>query len=210
MPRKEVRFRADTDPSRRVALCEALSGFRGGLLQDGQPRIEIPKLAPHDGDGFPDLIRTGTDECCNHVILWKSGGILISNANPPHYLSGNLTQVALAVIAFLIVMKVRWINLVVLLWLGWYISGPTAETFDFWDTPRQEMHDVARSGGGIVLLVGTAIAVALDQIRRLRKRLRLNLRPLLGLILVRIELPATMVVPAILMPSHSPPIQLRV
>lgn len=107
-------------------------------------------------------------------------------------------------------MKIRWLNCLFLFWIGWYISGPTAETFDFWDTPRQEMHDIARSGSGIVLLVGTALAVALDQIRRLRKRLWLNLRPLFGLILVRIELPATMAVLAILVPSHSPPIQLRI
>jgi len=33
-------------------------------------------------------------------------------------------------------MKRSAAKLFVLLWLGWYLSGPVAETIDFWDTPQ--------------------------------------------------------------------------
>ena len=45
------------------------------------------------------------------------------------------------------------LRVIVLLWLGWYLSGPLAATVDTWDGPRQEARDIQfNAGGGVVLL----------------------------------------------------------
>lgn len=98
----------------------------------------------------------------------------------------------------------------VLLWLGWYLSGPAAEMVDFWDTPRQEMSDIVRVGGGLVALVGMALAIALDQVRGLSKRFGLALRALPGLSVIRVERALREAALIILNPFHSPPVQLRI
>jgi hypothetical protein len=107
-------------------------------------------------------------------------------------------------------MKRRVLRIFVLLWLGWYFSGPMAQMVDFWDTPPQEMNDIARSAGGVVALVGTALAVTLGLIRRLISRYRLPLRRSFGLIVIRVERTRRSFIPVILNPSHSPPAQLRI
>ena len=104
----------------------------------------------------------------------------------------------------------RVLRIFVLLWLGWYLSGPMDQMVDFWDTPPQEMNDIVRSAGGVVALVGTALAVTLGLIRRLTRRYRLPLRRLLERIAIRIEHTLPDVSLAILNPSHSPPIHLRI
>jgi len=66
-------------------------------------------------------------------------------------------------------MKRRAIKFLVLLWLGWYLSGPVAETIDFWDPPTEEMHDVLRNAGGAVVLVAAAVCIGIVLLRRLRE-----------------------------------------
>ena len=56
--------------------------------------------------------------------------------------------------------------ILILLWIGWYLSGPLAETFDFWDSPKEELADVVRSAGGFVALLGAAAAVSLAKARK--------------------------------------------
>ena len=73
-------------------------------------------------------------------------------------------------------MRGRLLRMMVLLWLGWYVSGPLEETFDFWDSPQEEMADVARSAGELVALLGVAVAVSVRQLRKLRERWRLLAR----------------------------------
>jgi hypothetical protein len=107
-------------------------------------------------------------------------------------------------------MKRRVLRMFVLLWLGWYLTGPLAEVVDFWDTPPQEMHDIARSVGGMVALIGTALAIVLSQIRKLRERLKISALPARTLIALAIERPLAAVTPVMLLSSHSPPIPLRI
>jgi hypothetical protein len=107
-------------------------------------------------------------------------------------------------------MERRALRIFVLLWLGWYLSGPMAQMVDFWDTPPQEMNDIARSTCGMVALVGTGLAVTLGLIRRLSRRYRLPLRRLFGLIVIRVERSLPAFIPVILNPSHSPPVRLRI
>ena len=104
----------------------------------------------------------------------------------------------------------RVLRIFVLLWLGWYLSGPMDQMVDFWDTPPQEMNDIVRSVGGVVALVGTALGVTLGLIRMLSRRYRLPLRRLFGLIVIRVERSLLAFIPVILNPSHSPPVQLRI
>ena len=63
-------------------------------------------------------------------------------------------------------MKIHWLSVVVLLWLGWYISGPVAETFDFWDTPRLEIRDIANNADGGIALVAAIFGVVVWVISR--------------------------------------------
>jgi hypothetical protein len=66
-------------------------------------------------------------------------------------------------------MKRRGLRLVILLWLGWYLSGPICETVDRWDGPRQEMNDIFfHAGGGVVVLAAAAL-VAPPLLKRLRE-----------------------------------------
>jgi hypothetical protein len=67
-------------------------------------------------------------------------------------------------------MKRRALRIAVLIWLGWYLSGPVCETFDFWDPPRAEMHDVRRNAGGYLTLVAAAFGLAAFFIRKWRQR----------------------------------------
>lgn len=66
-------------------------------------------------------------------------------------------------------MKRRALKVAVLLWLGWYLSGPVCETFDFWDPPRAEMRDVERNASGYVTLVAAIFWVAIFLIRKWRE-----------------------------------------
>ncbi len=66
--------------------------------------------------------------------------------------------------------KRRGIRLLVLLWLGWYLSGPLVETVDWWDGPREEAADVVTSAGGLVTLVGVAICLGFCLFRKWRDR----------------------------------------
>ena len=55
-------------------------------------------------------------------------------------------------------MKGRGLRLIVLLWFGWYLSGPICETVDHWDGPRQEANDIFfHAGGGLVVLAAAAL-----------------------------------------------------
>jgi hypothetical protein len=65
--------------------------------------------------------------------------------------------------------KTRWLGIVVLLWLGWYISGPIAETCDFWDTPRQEFHDITTNAGGGIVLLAAAFGLGMAAARKWRE-----------------------------------------
>ncbi len=67
-------------------------------------------------------------------------------------------------------MRRRALRIAVLVWLGWYLSGPVCETFDFWDPPRAEVHDVKRNAGGYVTLVAAFFCFAVFLSRKFRER----------------------------------------
>ncbi len=109
-------------------------------------------------------------------------------------------------------MKVSWLSLVVLLWLGWYVSGPIAETCDFWDTPRQEFHDMTTNAGGGVALLAAVFGLGLAAARKWREvrapRIRLHRRQAKGGLNVRTAFSANSNVR--FDAAHSPPIPLRI
>jgi hypothetical protein len=107
-------------------------------------------------------------------------------------------------------MKRRALRILILLWLGWYLSGPVAELVDFWDTAPEEMSDIARVAGGVVALVGTGLAITLAQIRKFGQCLRMAWRCTLSLIVLSTESTQPFLVLVPWHPSHSPPIALRI
>ena len=67
-------------------------------------------------------------------------------------------------------MRRRTTKLLVLLWLGWYLSGPVAQFVDSWDSPQEEIGDIARSAGGAVTLLAGVICFGIALFRRWRDR----------------------------------------
>jgi hypothetical protein len=106
--------------------------------------------------------------------------------------------------------KRRVVKVLVLLWLGWYLSGPLAETVDFWDTPREEWADMIRTAGGLVALLGAAIVVGVSRYRSFRERLRLVSRQTLSRAFYSKELLLDSPASFLFFPTHSPPLTLRV
>jgi hypothetical protein len=108
--------------------------------------------------------------------------------------------------------KKRCLTFAVLLWLGWYIAGPVAETFDFWDTPRQEFHDITRNAGGGIALVAAVFALGIAAARKWR-----DVRAPLGKVIRRLVELGASVNPGLaaalhsrLSAAHSPPSPLRI
>jgi len=58
-------------------------------------------------------------------------------------------------------MSAHFFRIVFVIWLGWYLTGPLAETFDFWDTPQEEMGDLASSLDGALVWAAAAICLAI-------------------------------------------------
>ena len=58
-------------------------------------------------------------------------------------------------------MSAPFVRIVFVFWLGWYLTGPLAETFDFWDTPQEEMTDLASSVDGALVWAAAAICLAI-------------------------------------------------
>ncbi len=58
-------------------------------------------------------------------------------------------------------MSAHFFRIVFVIWLGWYLTGPLAETFDFWDTPQEEMTDLASSVDGALVWAAAAICLAI-------------------------------------------------
>jgi len=58
-------------------------------------------------------------------------------------------------------MSAQFVRIVFLIWLGWYLTGPVVETFDFWDTPQEEMADIASSVDGALVWAAAAICLAI-------------------------------------------------
>lgn len=106
--------------------------------------------------------------------------------------------------------KRRLVRIVVLLWLGWYVWGPVDPVVDFWDTPREQMRDMVRAAGGIVVLVGAGFAIAQFQSRNLRDGLRASSHTALGLIACLVPVSAVSCFSVPSQVNHGPPVPLRI
>src|SRR5215471_3382326 len=107
-------------------------------------------------------------------------------------------------------MKRRAVKFLVLLWLGWYLSGPVAETIDFWDPPAEEMRDLLRNAGGTAVLVAAVVCIGIVLLRKLRESLghlgqafRQHFLSLTFMTSVCVRLTAPTA-------THSPPLPLRI
>jgi hypothetical protein len=67
-------------------------------------------------------------------------------------------------------MRGHAIRIIVLLWLGWYLSGPLAATIDRWDGPREETHDIEFNAGGGVVLIAAVFCFAILLAKKFRER----------------------------------------
>jgi hypothetical protein len=104
---------------------------------------------------------------------------------------------------FIMMTKRHALRIAVLIWLGWYLSGPVCETFDFWDPPRAEVHDIQRNAGGAAVLVAAIFCFAVALIRRLREGFQRQARIGASLLsLISFLSPFVPTEPAL---SHSPP-----
>jgi purine-cytosine permease-like protein len=106
----------------------------------------------------------------------------------------------------LVTMKRHALRIAVLLWLGWYLSGPIAATFDFWDPPREEMHDVQRNAGGLVTFLALVACFGIAAVRKLRQRSRYLATVAASLSLALIFRLSASLLLAIPTSSHSPPL----
>ncbi len=107
--------------------------------------------------------------------------------------------------------KGRLVRLLILLWLGWYLSGPICEVVDFWDTPTEEMQDVAFHGGGAVSLAAVAFCVGITLASKARTLGRVSARAarMSQVILTRSTL-LTSAMATTIPQGVSPPLPLRI
>ena len=68
------------------------------------------------------------------------------------------------------------LQILFLTWLGCYVAGPLFQTFDVWDTPLEEMGDVASSQCGSLIWAGCAVSLAIFALRHLLKSCRSSIR----------------------------------
>ena len=64
-------------------------------------------------------------------------------------------------------MSGRFLRVLFLIWLCWYLAGPLFETFDFWDTPQEEMTDIASSASGALIWAAAGVSFGILLLRRL-------------------------------------------
>jgi hypothetical protein len=107
-------------------------------------------------------------------------------------------------------MKRGTLRILVLLWLGWYLSGPVAETFDFWDAPSSEFRDVIRNAGGLTTLLAAVFCIGVLLHRKFR--LRSHHFPRRDLFRSRFALSSPRLYSALIPAeaAHSPPLPLRI
>src|SRR5262245_46174851 len=84
----------------------------------------------------------------------------------------------------------RSLRIVFVIWLICYLAGPLVETFDDWDTPQEEMTDIATSAGGVLIWAAAGVCAAVALLRQFSKHCRES--ALLGLnvplLLLRLDL----------------------
>lgn len=107
-------------------------------------------------------------------------------------------------------MKHRGIRLLFLLWLSCYLSGPLCETFDFWDTPQEEMQDINRTAGGAVPLIAVIFCFAIASFQKFRERSLCFSKAIQAFLLLTILQPTFTLFASEAGPTPSPPAPLRI
>lgn len=101
--------------------------------------------------------------------------------------------------------------MIVLLWFGWYLSGPIAATFDTWDGPLQEFHDIQFNAGGGVALIAAVFCFSILLVKKLQERFLSPFR----YVVQGTHLKMALVCPRVLQEAtvysnHSPPLPIRI
>jgi hypothetical protein len=108
-------------------------------------------------------------------------------------------------------MRGRVLRMIVLLWLGWYLSGPLAATVDSWDGPRQEFRDIQFNAGGGVVLVACVFCFSILLAEKFRERLLSPFRNIRqGITSVEPGSRPQELMRAVFGSNHSPPFSLRI
>jgi hypothetical protein len=63
----------------------------------------------------------------------------------------------------------RVLQFIFLIWLCSYLAGPLVQTIDFWDTPQDDVNDIASSLCGTLIWAACAATLAILAWRELRK-----------------------------------------
>lgn len=108
-------------------------------------------------------------------------------------------------------MRGRAIRFIVLLWLGWYLSGPLAAIVDKWDGPQQEWEDLQFNAGGGAVLIAAVFCLAVLLAKKYRERFLSphgNVSEAVVSILASGPLPTRWL--ANLEPNRSPPFPIRI
>ena len=66
-------------------------------------------------------------------------------------------------------MSRKFLRILFLIWLGWYLAGPVIETFDSWDNANEEMLDIASSVCGALVWAAALVCLAIVLLRELLK-----------------------------------------
>ena len=106
--------------------------------------------------------------------------------------------------------KGHLLKIIILLCVGWFLSGSVVETVDSWDSPRDEMQDVVVNAGGLATLFAAGVCLALAELRKLREKLEYSAHLREQCVCWLIHRPLALVAFEVPTPEHSPPIPLRI
>ena len=108
-------------------------------------------------------------------------------------------------------MTQRALRLLILFWLGWYLSGPICESVDSWDGAGEEVQDILFHAGGALTVLAAGFSAGIAVVRRLRQLCRTLGQTLRARLVTAFTLKLrdfSVVTPSA--PAHSPPVPLRI
>lgn len=107
-------------------------------------------------------------------------------------------------------MRRQVVRVLVLFWLGWYLSGPVCESVDYWDSPSQEAQDILFHAGGGITLVAALSWFAIVLLRKWQEKFLHACGVARELLVPETPAGAMCIAFAPRYAAHSPPLPLRV
>ena len=130
----------------------------------------ITLTGPHGPVMLPEVFERRRQPIA-YYLTWRTGRLHRNSARgAPGLPLGSQKLTAGPAAWYLLPVRRGVLRILVLLWLGWYISGPLCEAIDSWDPPQEELHDVARSAGGAATLVAGVFCFGILLLRKWRER----------------------------------------